>query len=247
MINQQTLIVGANSGIAKEIAIQALQNPSTSLILVSRALNDFTAPDQNMNKRITTIILKDYQSKAIKACVQKIAQQSDIPITQIFICHGVLHSETIKPEKRLEDFSAEVFQEVIAINTLTPMLWIQQLVPILSSKKTTKIVVFNARVGSISENQLGGWYSYRTSKAALNMLLKTLAIELARRSPNIKLISFHPGTTDTPLSKPYQKNVPIKKLFTSNFVAHQLLNIIEDIEVDGKTSYIDWQGKTINW
>jgi NAD(P)-dependent dehydrogenase (short-subunit alcohol dehydrogenase family) len=127
------------------------------------------------------------------------------------------------------------------------MLWIQQLVPILSSKKTTKIVVFNARVGSISENQLGGWYSYRTSKAALNMLLKTLAIELARRSPNIKLISFHPGTTDTPLSKPYQKNVPIKKLFTSNFVAHQLLNIIEDIEVDGKTSYIDWQGKTINW
>jgi NAD(P)-dependent dehydrogenase (short-subunit alcohol dehydrogenase family) len=127
------------------------------------------------------------------------------------------------------------------------MLWIKFLTPYLSSKAPCKLVVFSARVGSISDNNLGGWYSYRASKAALNMMLKTAAIELARRAKNIKIIAFHPGTTDTPLSRPFQKNVPDEKLFTCNFVATQLLNIIENIEIDGKASYLDWQGKAIQW
>ena len=94
---------------------------------------------------------------------------------------------------------------------------------------------------------LGGWYSYRASKAALNMMLKTATIELARRAKNIKIIAFHPGTTDTPLSKPFQKNVPANKLFSSDFVAQQLLQIVEESVIDGELSYLDWQGEAINW
>ena len=108
-------------------------------------------------------------------------------------------------------------------------------------------MLFSARVGSISDNRLGGWYSYRASKAALNMMIKTAAIELARRAKNIKLIAFHPGTTDTPLSKPFQKNVPENKLFSAEFVAKQLLDIVENTPIDQSPSYLDWQGETINW
>jgi NAD(P)-dependent dehydrogenase (short-subunit alcohol dehydrogenase family) len=132
-------------------------------------------------------------------------------------------------------------------NALTPMLWIKKLISILSGKSPCKIVVFSARVGSISDNRLGGWYSYRASKSALNMMLKTTSIELARRDKNIKLVAFHPGTTDTPLSKPFQRNVPANKLFTCEFVAKQLLSIIVEIPFDQQVSYLDWQGKKINW
>lgn len=121
------------------------------------------------------------------------------------MCNGILHSQSIKPEKRLEDFNTDAFNHVIMANALTPMLWIQKLTPILIGNTQCKIIVFSARVGSISDNNLGGWYSYRASKAALNMMLKTAAIELARRAENIKIIAFHPGTTDTSLSKPFQK------------------------------------------
>ena len=158
-----------------------------------------------------------------------------------------MHSDSFQPEKRLEDFDALAFQQVITANTLTPMLWVQKLIPILTGKSSCKLVVFSARVGSISDNNLGGWYSYRASKAALNMMLKTASIELARRAKNIKVISFHPGTTDTPLSKPFQKNVPASKLFTSEFVAKQLLKIVKETEIDNTASYLDWQGKTIDW
>ena len=137
--------------------------------------------------------------------------------------------------------------QVIEANTVTPMLWLKNLLPIMTGKEPCKVVVFTARVGSISDNKLGGWYSYRTSKAAINMLLKSAAVECSRTAKNIKIISFHPGTTDTPLSKPFQKNVPEHKLFTSEFVANQLINIVKDSDIDGQASFLDWQGKDIPW
>lgn len=244
MITKQTLIIGANSAIAQSIATQLIDEKDTGLILVSR---DLSAYSSEVKDNVINITVENYQSSAIELAVKQVADKNFAPITQVFICHGVLHNDKIQPEKRLEDFSAESFQQVMAINALTPMTWIQKLTPILSGKIACKVIVFSARVGSISDNRLGGWYSYRASKAALNMMLKTAAVELARRAKNIKLISFHPGTTDTPLSKPFQKNVPVNKLFTSDFVAKQLLNIVEKTEIDGQASYLDWQGKTINW
>lgn len=255
MVNQQTLIIGANSDIAKAIAKRIQDIPNIGVILVSRDLSDYLNENSSDNAAIgegnidclKKITVKDYQPHTIQDTVAQIALFNEVPITQVFICHGLLHSETVQPEKRLEAFCASAFEEVMNANALTPMLWIQHLVPILSRKTPTKIVAFSARVGSISDNRSGGWYSYRASKAALNMLLKTAAIELSRRAKNIKIISFHPGTTDTPLSKPFQKNVPNDKLFSADFVAQQLLQIVEKSELDGEASYLDWQGKPINW
>jgi NAD(P)-dependent dehydrogenase (short-subunit alcohol dehydrogenase family) len=248
MINQLTLIIGANSNIGKAIAAQIQPIENTGLILISRGVTKETEMSVKQNSTdIKRISVKDYQPQSIDLAIKELATHSELPITQVFICNGILHSKDFQPEKRLEDFDALAFNQVISANTLTPMLWVQKLTPILTGKSSCKIVVFSARVGSITDNNLGGWYSYRASKAALNMMLKTAAIELARRAKNIKIISFHPGTTDTPLSKPFQKNVPANKLFTSEFVAKQLLEIVEEAEIDHTASYLDWQGKTIDW
>ena len=248
MITEQTLIIGANNDIGKAIATQIKSSASTGLILLSRQpSNAEQVASDSATANVTKIILENYQPQSIDQAIVKLAQLDHAPITQVFVCNGILHSDSIKPEKRLEDFDAQAFLQVITVNSLTPMLWIQKLTPLLTGKSPCKFVLFSARVGSISDNRLGGWYSYRASKAALNMMVKTAAVELARRAKNIKLIAFHPGTTDTPLSKPFQKNVPANKLFTAEFVAKQLLEIVANTPVDQTASYLDWQGETINW
>jgi NAD(P)-dependent dehydrogenase (short-subunit alcohol dehydrogenase family) len=248
MINQLTLIIGANSDIGKAIATQVASLADTGLILISRqAIVEKDTVEEQNSLKIKKITVKDYQPQSIDNAIAELVAHSELPISQVFVCNGILHSDKFQPEKRLEDFDAQAFEQVISANTLTPMLWVQKLTPILTRKSPCKFIVFSARVGSINDNKLGGWYSYRASKAALNMMLKTASIELARRAKNIKLISFHPGTTDTPLSKPFQKNVPADKLFTSEFVAKQLLTIVADTPIDHTLSYLDWQGKSINW
>lgn len=245
MKNPTTLIIGANSEIAKALATQVVDNGESHLIVISRDTSFYKQP---MFANTITIDLENYLEDEISDAVQCVnSLTTDKQITNVYICHGVLHNQTCQPEKRLEDFNADSFNEVVCANTITPMLWLKHLAPLLNGKLACKMVFFTARVASIGDNNLGGWYSYRASKAALNMLLKSATVELNRRAKNIKLISFHPGTTDSPLSKPFQRNVPKGKLFTSEFVANQLINITKNASADGELSYLDWQGKTIPW
>ncbi len=168
---------------------------------------------------------------------------------KVFICNGVLHTNDIYPEKKIEDLSAVHLQEIFQVNTIVPSLWIKVLRQLLVSKKLCQVVLFSARIGSIGDNQLGGWYSYRASKAALNMLVKTASIEYSRRAKNVQLVLFHPGTTDTSLSKPFQANVPKEKLFSTEFVASQLLSVLNNRadEKNKKILFIDWDNKLIPW
>lgn len=254
MTYQKTLIIGANSSIAKAIALTIQETESSHLILINRdvtesigneKVNVLTPVNSGIGDQIINVT--DYNSSSISAAIRKINVEEHLPITRVFICNGILHTSDIKPEKRIEEFNTDAFQQIMTANAVVPMLWIKKLIPLLTSKSPCKIVVFSARVGSISDNQLGGWYSYRASKAALNMMIKTASIELARRAKNIKIIAFHPGTTDTPLSRPFHKNVPTGKLFTCEYVAQQLLNIVEKTPIDQTASYLDWHGDTINW
>ena len=252
MTNQTTLIIGANSEIAKALALQIIKDnnstANTKLIVITRCA-DFYLQAQFSKTKVITV--DNYQEASIISAIQEIQMEGEKEqtsiINQVFICHGLLHSDQFMPEKRLQEFCADTFTQILTANTITPMLWLKNLVPVLKGKQACKVVVFSARVGSISDNKIGGWYSYRASKAAINMLLKTTAVELSRSAKNIKLISFHPGTTDTPLSKPFQKNVPENKLFRSEFVATQLLQIVKQAELDNEASFVDWQGKKIPW
>ena len=233
-----SIVIGANSTIATAI-INQLVPANQNLIAVS------SKPLKSRHARIKSIIC-DYSEKEITKAASQIAQLQLPSIDRIYICNGILHSESIHVEKRIEDIDPNAFLSVINANTLTPILWLQALFPLIK-KQQCKVIVFSARVGSISDNRLGGWYSYRTSKAALNMLLKNASLEFAKRAKGIKIIAFHPGTTDTNLSKPFQKNVAKGKLFTPEFVAQQLETIVNQIQADGQLSYLDWQGKEMSW
>ena len=240
-----TLLIGASSEIAKSVANLLVQQNNSKLVAVSRDCSSFQTPKFEGTDYIK---LSDYSEENIEdACNQIASLSQHTTIDQVFIFHGILHSDKFMPEKRLEDFSADSFNQVLTANTLTPMLWLKYLTPLVTGKHQCKVTVFSARVGSIGDNRLGGWYSYRASKSALNMLLKSTAIELSRRAKNIKLISFHPGTTDTALSKPFQSNVPEGKLFSSQFVAKKLLKVTDKEPFDNQLSFIDWQGINIPW
>ena len=137
--------------------------------------------------------------------------------------------------------------DVFEANTFTPMRVLAALSPLLKRATAPRIAVLSARVGSIGDNRLGGWYSYRGSKAALNMMLKCAALELRRLNPAAKLIAYHPGTVDTPLSKPFQGNVDPQTLQTPEHAAAALDRVLSDAKVDGELGYLDWRGETIAW
>ena len=163
---------------------------------------------------------------------------------------GVLHGDhdgvMLSPEKKLEDLSQTQLLTYFRINSVVPALWLKHLVNHVD--KSSSVVCFvSARVGSISDNRMGGWYGYRASKSALNMLIKTASIEYRRRTKHTALVSYHPGTVDTDLSKPFQGNVKQNKLFEPEFTAKQLVNILADVDVDQGPYYLDWDNKPIRW
>ncbi len=191
-------------------------------------------------------ITSDYTEASIASVIEYLAGAS-YRISKIMIFNGVLHDDVSFPEKSLADVTATNLSHLISINTITPFIWISNLSSLIKAKQECHIVVLSARIGSIQDNRLGGWYAYRASKAALNMLLKTASIEFYRKNKFVKLVAFHPGTTDTPLSKPFQKNVPKEKLFTPDFVATRLLKVLSELPFDGELAYVDWDGKFIEW
>jgi NAD(P)-dependent dehydrogenase (short-subunit alcohol dehydrogenase family) len=241
------LVLGASGGIAQAIITQLMSDPEIDIVV---AVSRKPAPSHLTRASNTTSaplwIESEYAEPAMARVVEQL-QPFAGHITRVIICHGLLHSDTVWPEKRLEDINANTLQAVFQANTVVPALWLKLLHPILKGKQRCVVAALSARVGSINDNHLGGWYAYRSSKAALNMMLRTLSIEYARRVKNVKVIAFHPGTTDTALSKPFQTSVPAEKLFTTEFVAARLCRIMHDAEIDGQLSYLDWDNKSIPW
>ena len=160
---------------------------------------------------------------------------------------GVLHTENGGPERRLEHLNPGSLAQYFATNATGPLLVAKHFVGLITHKNRSVLANISARVGSISDNRLGGWYGYRASKAAQNMMTKTLAIELKHRAPNVACIALHPGTVDTKLSKPFQKNVPPEKLFDPVRAARQLIDIIDSTTAEESGTFFDWQGEVIPW
>ena len=238
------LVLGASGGLAQAIISELMADADIDTVI---AVSRNAAPEYFSNGPASPVWIETEYSEPAMAAVVEQLQSFAGQITRVVICHGILHSDTLWPEKRLEDISAESLQTVFQANTVVPVLWLKLLHRLLKSKQRCVVAALSARVGSIGDNHLGGWYAYRSSKAALNMMLRTLSIEYGRRVKNVKIISFHPGTTDTALSKPFQASVPSDKLFTPQFVAERLCGIMADAEIDGELSYLDWDNKAIPW
>jgi len=160
---------------------------------------------------------------------------------------GVLHTPEKGPEKTIKKFGTDFFMHNIAVNSLPTLLAAKHCGHLLKQSQQGIFAAISARVGSISDNNLGGWISYRSSKAALNMALKTLAIEWHRSMKNVCVAALHPGTTDTMLSKPFQANVPADKLFPTQQTADYLLKIIANLKPQESGCFMGWDEKPIPW
>ncbi len=151
---------------------------------------------------------------------------------------GVLHREHHTPEKTLANLDDAWFMENMRVNCLFTLKLLSRLTAVLPKDSSLRFIAFSARVGSISDNQWGGWVSYRTSKAALNMVIKTTAIEWARRFPNAVVIGYHPGTVDTRLSKPFSSHAP--ELFSPAKAALDLNALIAHLTPSMSGNVYDW-------
>ncbi len=239
------VVVGASGGIARVLIDEILAADSiTRVIAISRADNDQARSSAPASR------LRWIQSDNTKESMNRIVgdlKQMQLRINRIFVCNGMLHNDEINPEKRLKDVKRDSLESVFSVNAVLPILWLQCLLPLMPKTEANVVTVFSARVGSIDDNRAGGWYSYRASKAALNMMLKTVAVEYRRFSSSTRFLAFHPGTTDTNLSRPFQQNVPAGELFKPEFVASRLLKVIDDLPDEPMLNYVDWAGEAIAW
>ncbi|WP_060981954.1 SDR family oxidoreductase [Vibrio splendidus] len=181
-----------------------------------------------------------------EADIKRLSSEFD-QLDWLINCVGMLHTPDLGPEKNLSSIDPEFFLKNISVNTLPSLLLAKHFTPILRTSDNPKFAVVSAKVGSISDNRLGGWYSYRSSKAALNMFIKTMSIEWQRTIKKGTVLALHPGTTDTALSKPFQTNVPEGKLFESSYVAHQLVDIIRTARPDNSGHFYAYDGEQLSW
>jgi NAD(P)-dependent dehydrogenase (short-subunit alcohol dehydrogenase family) len=160
---------------------------------------------------------------------------------------GFLHGEHFRPEKRLADVRKEALTHSITVNTYSTIALAQAIEHNFSRQQAVTLVALSARVGSIADNRLGGWLSYRVSKAALNMAIRTVSVEWRRTRPLNKIIAYHPGTVDTGLSQPFQASVPEDKLFSAVQAGQYLLDVITQLDTDDSGSFKAWDGSDIAW
>ena len=169
------------------------------------------------------------------------------PLRLVINTSGFLHSNHVKPEKRLSHINRSNIIKNFSINSIAPILIAKCIEKFIRADLPFSFASLSARVGSIGDNKLGGWYSYRASKAAQNQLLKTLSIEWCRKFPLAIVSILHPGTCDTKLSKPYQSAVPKEKLFTPSKSSEYLINIISEQKTSDSGKFISWDSSIIPW
>lgn len=160
---------------------------------------------------------------------------------------GLLHDAAaeVQPEKALKQISAASMAKVLAVNTIGPALIAKYFLPLMARDEKAVMAHLSARVGSISDNRMGGWTSYRAAKAAQNMIVKNAAIETARRDPQKIIIGLHPGTVDTQLSAPFQGNVAAEKLFSPTQSADYLLRVIDGVTEQDSGKLLAWDGQQV--
>ena len=180
--------------------------------------------------------------RTLSAAAARVAQ--GVAPTLVFVATGVLHHGE-EPERSYKAMTAEHLLRDYRVNTVGPALVAKHFAPLLPRDRRAAFAALSARVGSIGDNRLGGWHSYRASKAALNMILTNLALELGRSHPQAVVAGLHPGTVDTGLSEPFQRGVKPEKLFTPAYSAERLLSVLDGLTPADSGGVFAWDGARI--
>ena len=239
------LIQGGGRGIGLALARRALAAGAERLVVTARDPGSSAAhAELGGDARVTFLSLDITDDASIRNAAGEI--KALVPRLDRVICtSGILREGDISPEKRIADINAEALVTLYQVNALGPVLLARELWPLLKGDHALQFSAISARVGSVSDNRLGGWYGYRASKAALNQLMRTLSIELARANPNACVATLHPGTVDTDLSKPFQGNVPADKLFTADDAAARLWRVLDGLTPADTGTLFAYDGSVI--
>lgn len=202
---------------------------------------------QKSSEHLHTIDYAD-ESTIAQSAAWAAEQCSHAPAQLIIVATGYLHSLSTNgagPERSFQHLDAQYLQHVMLVNAIGPALVLKHFVPLLSKTADVRMAFISAKVGSIGDNALGGWYGYRASKAALNQIVKTAAIELARRNKQTLCIALHPGTVATKLSEPFSKaglNVRSPEV-----AAAELLQVIHSLNSSQTGGFYDYKGESLPW
>jgi len=243
------LITGAGSGIGLALVDQLLMDEDCSVVFaasrrpeLSAALRERASEDPRLQPLKMDITSKD----SIRAAIDTVRRCDRVDL--VINTAGVLHTPGgMRPEKRLTDIDFDDVMLAFDVNALGTMRLAVELEPLLRASDAPRFATLSARIGSISDNQLGGWYSYRATKAALNMLMRTLAIEWERTMPQLVCAALHPGTVSTALSAPYASNKRKRQIFTPAEAAGNLLGVLDNLEPEHNGGFYAWDGSEVPW
>jgi NAD(P)-dependent dehydrogenase (short-subunit alcohol dehydrogenase family) len=232
----------------KEIAVFGASGAIGNALITKLSLLHPNAKIHAFSRNITNNTLKNIKYKNIDYLNEDLLAQAAEEINNldlVFVATGILHTNNILPEKSLKQISMNSLEQIFVANTISPSLIGKHFIPKLNHKSRAIFAAISARVGSVSDNKLGGWYAYRMSKAALNMFIKTASIEAQRLNKNSIVIGVHPGTVDSKLSKPFQKNIPQGKLFTPEYSAERLIQVLNNLTTRDTGKCFAWDSKEI--
>ena len=227
-------IIGASGGIGSTISkqIRALDRENTIIEIVRH---------KSRKNQFEMDMLDEH---SVAKCAEEIRNKYG-SLDVVLNTTGLLHTKNYSPERTFREINLDYLQEVFQVNTYIPFLVSKYFAPMLTKESASIIAFMSARLGSISDNKLGGWYSYRSSKTALNMLIKTLSIELSFSNKSAICVGLHPGTVDTQLSKPFTQKIKNKKVFTKEEAAEYLIKALNNIDHNDTGNIIDWRGEAV--
>jgi NAD(P)-dependent dehydrogenase (short-subunit alcohol dehydrogenase family) len=247
-------VQGASRGLGKEFVRQLLEMDNVAKIIATCRRPQQALELQEMARNASGRLVVLGVDVTDEATIAEAARATATYLNGLHLvinAAGLLHDAQagIHPEKKLDDLDPSAALRAFSVNALGPALVVKHLMPLLRHPDRAVIANISARVGSIEDNQLGGWYAYRASKAAQNMLTRTMAIELGRhRRLGEKIcVALHPGTVDTDLSKPFQGNVPDHKLFSQERAVAQLLDVVDGLRREDSGKFFAWDGSPIPW
>ncbi|PLZ97504.1 cell-cell signaling protein [Fischerella thermalis CCMEE 5268] len=244
------LIVGASQGVGLGFVKKLLQLQGINKVYATyrqpESAVDLIALSDQYPEKLTCLAIDITDEAQISQGVQLLRAEID-KLHLVVNCVGVLHEGTLQPEKSLKQINSENLMRYFQVNSIGAVLLAKHLLPLFRHSDRSVFASISAKIGSIGDNQLGGWYGYRASKAALNMLMRNVAIEYGRTSPKTIVVTLHPGTTDTRLSKPFQKNVPPEKLFSVELTVNQLLAVIDQLKIEDSGQFFSWDGSRLPW
>lgn len=221
-MTSRALVIGASGGVGQALSL-ALEARGAEVTRLSRAKNGFDLADP--------------------AAAASILDGLDAPFDTVLIASGILAPDGGRPEKSLAEIDAAAMAHVMAVNAIGPALVLREMPRLLPRDGRSTVGVLTARVGSIGDNRLGGWYSYRAAKAAANQIVHTAAIEIARKRPDAVVVALHPGTVETPFTAAY----PSHRKVSSGDAARNLLLVLDRLTPAESGGFFDWAGRPVPW